>query len=177
MESLDALEEIEKIEPDELLEENIEEPTDTEQPNKESTDEQKTDEPESQASIDMREKDAMNKLKRVLEIVNIVLGAEDLQSRLDPILRPKDYKTTSILSKGEVNMCIGFLTFAKQSPLECSPLTDFVENYCLFKLSEGGFGIEQGIALSKSFSEKIGLLTSTVTTPEKPTTGMKDKGT
>lgn len=63
-------------------------------------------------------------------------------------------------------MIMSLLTFATQSPSECSPLIDYCETYCLMKLSEKGIGIDKGIELVKAMAEKgLHILGSTPLNP------------
>jgi hypothetical protein len=79
---------------------------------------------------------------------------EKLDSRIDPILRPKNWKTTSILTKGEVKMVMALIAFCKTSPLETVCVLEFCEDFCYLKLSESGFAIEKAIDLGKALAEK-----------------------
>lgn len=126
---------------------------------------------ESEISIDEKEDIQRARLYRMIDIVNRLVGGYDVYSGIEPITNPRNYKTTSILNRGEVHMILSLLTFAEQSPYECQPFIDFSERYCLLKLSEKGIGIDKGIELATAITEKglqiIGAM------PTTPTQGAK----
>lgn len=109
---------------------------------------------DEELSIEAKEKKELTRLYRIIDVVNRLTGGIDVYSGIEPITNPRNWKTTSILGRGEVHMLLSLLTFATQSPQECSPLTDFCETYCLLKLSEKGIGIDKGIELVKAMTEK-----------------------
>ena len=117
----------------------------------------------------------IEKIDLLKVILDSVSGGVNVSSRIDPILKPSNIKTTSYISKGQVNMCLSLLTFATISPLECYPCVDYVEDFLEIQLSDGGFGIEKAIDLGKALTQKT--VTSSYDRPEKPTEGMKDKET
>lgn len=109
---------------------------------------------DDELSIEAKEKKELSRLYRLIDMVNRLTGGVDVYSGIEPITNPRNWKTTSILGRGEIHMIMSLLTFATQSPYECSPLIDYCETYCLMKLSEKGIGIDKGIELVKAMTEK-----------------------
>jgi len=123
-------------------------------------------------------KSAKEKFEDKLEMIKLIMmaisGGVSISSRIDPVLMPKNWKTTSILTRGEIAMINSFIIFAKQSPEECICMLEYCINYASLKLSESGFGIEKAIDLGKALTQ-TSEASKLVSTPEKPTTGSKDK--
>lgn len=113
------------------------------------------------------------RVKKISTLLNILNEGVPLSSRIDPILKPNNFRTTSILTRGEVEMMVTFLTIARQSPEESEPFLNFCEDYCLLKLSESGFGIEKAIELGKALTEVSTIKTSTELSPQTPTDNTK----
>ena len=126
---------------------------------------------EDELSIEAKEKKELTRLYRIIDVVNRLTGGVDVYSGIEPITNPRNWKTTSILGRGEIHMLLSLLTFATQSPYECSPLTDFCETYCLLKLSEKGIAIDKGIELVKAMTEKGLHIVGSM--PATPTEGSK----
>ena len=113
------------------------------------------------------------RIEDIMSIIRAVSGGASVDSRIDPILRPKNWKTTSILTKGEIQQILALIAFCKTSPEETECVLEYCEDLCYLKLSESGFAIEKAIDLGKALSEKI---ITGLSSPEKPTDGMKSKG-
>lgn len=113
------------------------------------------------------------RIENIMSIIRAVSGGASVDSRIDPILRPKNWKTTSILTKGEIQQILALISFCKTSPEETECVLEYCEDLCYLKLSESGFAIEKAIDLGKALSEKI---ITGLSSPEKPTDGMKGKG-
>lgn len=114
------------------------------------------------------------KMQLVTGIISALTGGDTISGRIYPILDPKQWKTTTNLTRGEIEMMVSLITFSKVSPEECQPALDFCLEYGLLKLSESGFGIEKAIDLGKALTEQSSGGTYT-TEPDKPTKGMKQK--
>lgn len=136
----------------------------TEKSNQEPTQE-KVSKPFDKKEFDKR----MNIIREILALVS---GGVDINSRIDPILSPKKYKTTSNITRGELSMIISLLTFAQISPEETMDVLVFCENFMITKLSEGGFGIEKAIELGRALTQET-VTTTSVYQPQKPIEGMK----
>lgn len=121
-----------------------------------------------------KHKQFQKKIGLIKDLLNLVSGGIDVSSKIDPILSPKHWKTTSNITRGEVAMCISLITFSKQSIEEGEPCLDFLIDYLMFKISESGFGIEKAIELGRALTEKEQRATY-LATPEKPQGGMKEK--
>jgi len=169
----DAIKGLENIEAIEKPEEEIPEvkPEDKDEiviefPKDEPKEEVKTEVDETRKPFDERIKD-------IMAIVSAVTGGATVDSRIDPILRPKNWKTTTILTKGEIQQILALISFCKTSPEETECVLEYCEDLCYLKLSESGFAIEKAIDLGKALAEKT--ITSMVASPEKPQEGMKKK--
>ena len=112
------------------------------------------------------------RIEDIMSIIRAISGGASVDSRIDPILRPKNWKTTSILTKGEIQQILALISFCKTSPEETECVLEYCEDLCYLKLSESGFAIEKAIDLGKALSEKI---ITGLSSPEKPTDGMKKK--
>ncbi len=123
--------------------------------------------------IEEKEKKGLERIKEIFGLLQNILGVGTSQSRLAPILSPIDYRTSTKITKGEINMLVAFLVFAEESPYECESMIDFCENFCLLNISHDGFGIEKGIDLAKAFSD-VKVSASLEKQPDKPTEGMKE---
>ncbi|MBA7490919.1 hypothetical protein ES702_01462 [subsurface metagenome] len=122
---------------------------------------------EEDLSMDEKDKYELARLNRIVDLVNRLTGGYDVYSGIEPITNPRVWKTTSILRQSEIHMILSLLTFAEQSPYECSPLTDYCETFCLLKLSEKGVGIDKGIELVKAMRDKgLQIIGSLPTTPQ-----------
>ena len=72
-------------------------------------------------------------------------------------------------------MVLSLTTFAKTSPTETIPVVDFCITFLELKLSESGFGIEKSIELGRALTEtETSRISKSESTPDKPTTGMKE---
>lgn len=114
------------------------------------------------------------KLELIRNIMDVVIGAETVGARINPILTPKNPKTTSILTRGEIDECRALIAFAQLEPEETYPALDFVFEKLSLNLSIDGRGIEYGIELGKALTQRDSS-TKYVESPTKPTQGMKDK--
>lgn len=108
------------------------------------------------------------RVQKISTLLGILSEGVPLSSRIDPILKPNNFRTTSILTRGEVEMMVTFLTIARQSPEESEPFLNFCEDYCLLKLSESGFGIEKAIELGKALTEVSTIKTTSELAPQTP---------
>lgn len=140
----------------------------------EDDDETIEDEDKEELTIEEKEERGYQRIKKLMEMISGFVGIGTTHSRLAPILAPKDYRTSANLKSGQIEALKAMLVFASISPHECECLIDYVENTCLFSLSDSGFGIEKGIELAKAFSDVKSTISGLIT-PEKPTEGMKDK--
>lgn len=131
------------------------------------------DEEEVKQEADITKKPFADRIKDIMSIVSVVTGGATVDSRIDPILRPKNWKTTTILNKGEIQQILALISFCKTSPEETECVLEYCEDLCYLKLSESGFAIEKAIDLGKALAEKT--ITSMVASPEKPQEGMKKK--
>jgi len=126
-------------------------------------------EPEEELKEPLKPKGSMEDRIKVIQLFMGLLGeGATISDRINPILKPSNFKTTSVLTKGEVNMVVTFLTVARQAPLETEPFIDFCEDFCLTKLSEQGFAIEKAIEMGRALTETNTVRSSTPS-PEKPT--------
>lgn len=164
---LDNIESIE--EPEEEPKENNEEIII--EPSKENGEENNKEETEE--AVIKHTKPFSERIKDIMSIVSAVTGGATVDSRIDPILRPKNWKTTTILTKGEIQQILALISFCKTSPEETECVLEYCEDLCYLKLSESGFAIEKAIDLGKALAEKT--ITGLMTTPEKPQEGMKKK--
>lgn len=133
----------------------------------------KEDETKKIEASDTIVKTFAQRMEDIMSIVRAVSGGATVDSRIDPILRPKNWKTTTILTKGEIQQILALISFCKTSPTETECVLEYCEDLCYLKLSESGFAIEKAIDLGKALAEKT--ITGLVSTPEKPTDGMKKK--
>ena len=122
---------------------------------------------------DMKEptvlKGDINDRIKVIQLFMSLLGeGVSISDRINPVLAPNNFKTTSVLTRGEVNLVVTFLTLARQYPLETEPFIDFCEDFCLTKLSEQGFAIEKAIEMGRALTETTTARSSSIA-PEKPT--------
>lgn len=138
------------------------------------TDEDKSDKGETEKGIEFDKEKFETKMNFVTKIIKELSGGVDVSSRINPILKPEQWKTSSNLSKGEIGMLSSLLAFTRTSPEECEPVLDFCVDYCLLKLSEEGFAIDKAIDLGKALTEKT-TSSSMYYSPEKPQEGMKKK--
>ncbi len=106
--------------------------------------------------------------------MDIVSGGETVGARVSPILKPRNPKTTSILSRGEIAECQALIQFAKLQPEETYPALDFVYEKLALNLSLDGRGIDLAIGLGKALTQRD---SSTTYRDDKgsPTEGMKEK--
>ena len=149
-----------------LLSEEIEE-----KPEDKTIDESEETKPE-----DTKPKESFeDRIKKISLLLSIFSEGVPISSRIDPILKPNNFRTTSILTRGEVEMMVTFLTIARQSPEESEPFLNFCEDYCLLKLSESGFGIEKAIELGKALTEVSTIKQSTEIGPQTPTESSKSR--
>jgi len=126
-------------------------------------------EPEEELKEPSKPKGSIEDRIKVIQLFMGLLGeGATISDRINPILKPSNFKTTSVLTKGEVNMVVTFLTVARQAPLETEPFIDFCEDFCLTKLSEQGFAIEKAIEMGRALTETNTVRSSTPS-PEKPT--------
>lgn len=133
------------------------------------------DEPKEEVKTeeDIIKKPFTERIQDIMTIVSAVTGGATVDSRIDPILRPKNWKTTTILTKGEIQQILALISFCKTSPEETECVLEYCEDLCYLKLSESGFAIEKAIDLGKALAEKT--ITSMIASPEKPQEGMKKK--
>ncbi len=133
------------------------------------------DEPEEEVKteVDVIKKPFAERIKDIMAIVSAVSGGTTVDSRIDPILRPKNWKTTTILTKGEIQQILALISFCKTSPEETECVLEYCEDLCYLKLSESGFAIEKAIDLGKALAEKS--ISAIMASPEKPQEGMKKK--
>jgi len=130
-------------------------------------------EEETKEEVIKHTKPFSERIKDIMSIVNAISGGTTVDSRIDPILRPKNWKTTSILSKGEIQQILALISFCKTSPEETECVLEYCEDLCYLKLSESGFAIEKAIDLGRALAEKT--ITGMLASPEKPQEGMKKK--
>lgn len=130
-------------------------------------------EEEVKPEIDENKKPFAERIKDIMSIVSAVTGGATVDSRIDPILRPKNWKTTTILTKGEIQQILALISFCKTSPEETECVLEYCEDLCYLKLSESGFAIEKAIELGKALAEKS--ISAILGSPEKPQEGMKKK--
>lgn len=112
-----------------------------------------------------------DRIKVVQMWMSLLSEGVSISDRINPVLAPNNFKTTSVLSKGEVNLVVTFLTLARQYPLETEPFIDFCEDFCLTKLSEQGFAIEKAIEMGRALTETTTARTSSP--PDSPTENKK----
>lgn len=126
---------------------------------------------ETKEEIELKEQKQLERIKKIFSLITDLIAGGNVGGQIGAILQPINYKTSSYMTKGEIASCLALLTFAKQSPVECMPFTDYVEDFCLFKLSESGIGLDKAIELLKASGDKYygGFPDS----PNKPTEGMK----
>jgi hypothetical protein len=130
------------------------------------------EEPEGKEPQEFDEEEFKAKLALIREILDAVTGGETVGARVSPILSPKNPKTTSILNRGEISMCLSLIEFAKLSPRETYPALDYVLEKLAFNLSLDGRGIELGIKLGQALTQRDAS-TKYLDAPSKPTEGMK----
>ncbi len=120
------------------------------------------------------DKDQFDKKMMILkEFLNLARGGVSIESRVKPVLNPENWKTSSFLSRGEINMIWSFISLAGISPEECEPLIDASINYALLNLSKDGFGLEKAIDMGKALTEVSTSKSYSEKDVEKPTEGMK----
>lgn len=150
---------------------------DTEKPSEEvkSDEEDKPDEELIPAKTEFNKEEAERKLEFVLGIINKIGGGDSVSGKIYPILDPKQWKTTTFISEGQVYSILAMLTLYNEAPLEAYPCLDWCYDLCLLSLSRDGFGIGKAIDLGKALTEKgVGAI-APYESPDKPQKGMKDK--
>ena len=101
-------------------------------------------------------------LQKFKEFLDVVRGKEDPKSRVKLMLDPDKIQTSTRLSGSEIDMVTDAYWAWKQWPKAFQPLKDFVDEYCLTKISEGGKGREEAISIvaaleqSKLFKQIVG---------------------
>lgn len=157
------------VEPEVLKKKPTEEGTEGE----ETEEDELIPEPEEDSQEEPKVKGTIEDRIKVIQLFMGLLGeGATISDRINPILKPSNFKTTSVLTKGEVNMVVTFLTIARQAPLETEPFIEFCEDFCLTKLSEQGFAIEKAIEMGRALTETNTVRSSTPS-PEKPTEDKK----
>ena len=114
------------------------------------------------------------KLDQIRRVMEVITGGETVGARVSPILSPKNPRTTSILTRGEIEMCTAFLQFGILSPEETYPAINFVHTKLGLNLSLDGRGIDKAIELGKALTQRDSSR-QYIETPGKPTEGMKNK--
>ena len=119
--------------------------------------------------------EAEKKLEFVLSIISKISGGDSVSGKIYPVLDPKQWKTTSFISEGQVYSILSMLTLYDEAPEEAYPCLDWCYDLCLLSLSKDGFGIGRAIDLGKALTEKGVSSVAPYDSPEKSVEGMKNK--
>jgi hypothetical protein len=112
------------------------------------------------------------KLSQISKLMEAITGGETVGARVSPVLSPRNPRTTSILSRGEIESISALLQFAKISPEETYPALDYCYDKLALNLSLDGKGIELAINLGQALTQRDSTK-QYVEGPTKPTEGMK----
>ena len=96
--------------------------------------------------------DFQENLKRFEDFLNIVRGKVDVKSRLMLLLNPDNIKTSTRLSRSEVDFVALSYFVAEEFP-EFEGLKSFAEQFCECAISKDGLGREEAIRFTSAISE------------------------
>jgi len=110
-------------------------------------------------------------LKRFEDFLNVVRGKVDVKSRLMLLLNPDNIKTSTRLSRTEVDFVALSYFVAEEFP-EFEGLKSFATQFCECAISKEGLGREEAIRFTSAISESkllksLGIFKSDETKPIK----------
>lgn len=91
-------------------------------------------------------------LKRFEDFLNVVRGKVDVKSRLMLLLNPDNIKTSTRLSRTEVDF-VALSHFVAQEFPEFEGLREFANQFCECAISKEGLGREEAIRFTSAISE------------------------
>ena len=97
----------------------------------------------------MSEDEELSKFERFL---NIIRGKVDVKNRLSLLLNPANPKTSTQLSRNEVDF-VSLSLFVAEEFEEFNPLKTFALEFCQVSISREGWGVESSIRLNSAISE------------------------
>lgn len=91
-------------------------------------------------------------LKRFEDFLNVVRGKVDVKSRLMLLLNPDNIKTSTRLSRSEIDFVALSYFVAEEFP-EFEGLKSFAKQFCECAISKEGLGREEAIRFTSAISE------------------------